>query len=241
LEVIGHIIGFVILNCLLVLAGGIVVIILWVLFWGHRRPKMLILLTACWPLLSLYYLTACGICFELFVPNNPDVFFGDFKEPLPHGYVLTGLGKMPDFAFIDSTPPMVHQPPLHGGIRRLELDGEIVYGAYGHLDSDDAFSERDRDHGYFVFDTRTGSVKNLGTIEQLNAAAGHPVRLVESEYFRSQESGRIWLRRVENSIYFVPPILVLLYCLYKLIRFRFRREELTEPRAECTDTLGLRG
>jgi hypothetical protein len=186
-------------------------------------------------------LIGCGICFELFTPKRPDVFFGDFKEPLPHGYVLTGLGKMPEFAFIDSTPSMMHQPPLRGGIRRLELDGQIVYGAYGHLNTDDAFSKRDQDHGYFVFDTRTGSVKNLDTIDQLNAAAGHSVRLVESQYFRSHEPSRILLICVENSIYFVPPILVLLYCLYKLIRFRFRREELTEPRAECTDTLGLRG
>jgi hypothetical protein len=183
-------------------------------------------------------LIVCAICFALFVPNQPDEFFGDFNEPIPHGYVLTGLGKMPEFAYFESTPPMMHQPPLRGGVRRLELDGEIVYGAYGHVEGDpDAFG--DRDHGYFVFDTRSGEVKNFETIDQLNAAAGHTVHLVESQYFRSQNPYRIWLRRVENCIYFGPPIAVFLYFVYRLIRFRIRGEEPGESRAEWNGSLGL--
>jgi hypothetical protein len=121
----------------------------------------------------------------------------------------------------------------------LELDGEVVFGAYGHLDGDKTSSDGDRDHGYFVFDTRTGSVKSLDSIDQLNAAAGHSVHLVESQYFRSQDPHRIWLRRVENCVYYAPPILAFLYCVYRLIRLRICGDEPSTTREEWTGSLGL--
>jgi hypothetical protein len=238
IESIGMFVGLIAICLFLALLGILIAGAAWLLFWGRPRPKVLIFRTALTPIASLGYLIFCAICFAILVPHQPDLFFGDFSEPLPNGYVLTGLAKMPEFAFFESTPPMAHQPPMRGGVRRLELDGQVVYGAYGHID-DESLSDPDHDHGYFVFDTRTGDVTNLNTVEQLNAAAGHPVHLVESQYFRSQEPGRILLRRIENYILFGPPIVVFLYFLYRLIRFRIKGGELGKPRAQWNGSLGL--
>jgi hypothetical protein len=210
-----------VLGCLIASAA-------WLLFWGRRRPKRLILMTALVPTLSLGYVIACAIVFTIFVPNQPDQFFGDFSEPLPNGYVLTGLGKMPEYAYLDTETPGRNQPALLGGIKSLEQDGEIVYGAYSHpqYGSPEFFAPPDT--GYFEFDTRSRQVRNFKTVEELNAAAGRPVHLVDSQFFRSQIPGRLYLRKVENAIYVLPPIAWLLFCLYRLVRFRLRGEEETK-------------
>jgi len=163
----------------------------------------------------------CGFCFTIFVPNQPDVFFGDFAEPLPNGYVLTGLGKMPEYAYFESTPPH-HQPPLLGGVKRLEQDGQVIFGAYGPLNHEaPPLVDSKAVHGYFAFDTRTGEVRNFTTLDELTGYAGHRLNLVESEYFRSQIPGRRRLREIESLIYSGPPALSALLCLYMAIRYRF--------------------
>jgi hypothetical protein len=99
------------------------------------------------------------------------------------------------------------------------VEGDAVYGAYGHIDGDE-LSNSDRDHGYFVFDTRTGQVTNFQTLEQLETAAGHRLNLVESEMFRSNEPARIWLRRVEGAILYGPPSAAFLLFIVLLLRKR---------------------
>lgn len=221
-EMIGLLVGLTILSGLAVVAGVIFAGLASLLFYGRRRPKLLILFAGLIPISSLVYVILSAVCMEIFVPNQPDLFFGDFAEPLPNGYILTGLGKMPEYSYFDSTPPGMYQPVLLGGVRRLELEDQIVYGAYGHLDNQPGDDNENKDRGYFIFDTRTGAVRNLKTIEELNSAAGHTVRLVESQMFRSQDSGRIRLRRVENVILFLPPGAITLCCFFLLLRHRQR-------------------
>jgi hypothetical protein len=227
-EFIGLLFDLFILGCLSVLLGGIFAGIAWLLFWGRRRPKRLILMAGLIPPISAGWLLFCAILFTLFVRNQPDEFFGDFSEPLPHGYVLTGLGKMPEFSYFESTPPMMNQPPLLGGVKSLEQDGEVVYGAYGHLNQETSPPESSgaENHGYFAFDTRNGQVRNFATFNELTAYAGHSLQLVESQFFRSQDPGRRLLRQIENLIYFGPPIAATLLCLFFLIRIRLKSERL---------------
>jgi prepilin signal peptidase PulO-like enzyme (type II secretory pathway) len=227
-EFIGLLFDLFILGVLSVLLSCIFAGVVWLLFWGRRHPKRLILMAGLIPPISAGWLLFCAVLFTLFVPNQPDEFFGDFSEPLPHGYVLTGLGKMPEFSYFESTPPMMHQPPLLGCVKSLEQDGEVVYGAYGHLNQEAVPSELSgtENHGYFVFDTRNGQVKNFATFNELTAYARHPLHLVESQFFRSQDLGRRLLRQIENVIYFGPPIAATLLCLFFLIRFWFRDRRL---------------
>lgn len=233
MEVIGLFIGLVILGGIAVIIGALIGATAWLIFWGRKRPKLLIFALAAIPVASLVYLVAMAVCMEIFVPNQPDFLFGDLNEPLGHGYVLTGLGKMPEYSYIDSTPSMMHQPPLRGGIRRLEQDGEVVYGAYGHINEEDSM-DTDHDHGYFIFDTRTGHVTDIASLEQLQAAAGHPLNLVESEYFRSQSPGRILLRRIEDGILYAPPCVAFIVLVIVLVRKRLDSRRLVAPAQDTT-------
>ncbi len=239
-EMMGALIGLMVLVGLLSLLGFLIAAAAWLLFWGRGRPKRLILETALVPLFSLGYVLACAIAFEIFVPNQPDQFFGDVSEPLPHGYVLTGLGKMPEYAYFDTEEPGKNQPSILGGVHSLELDGQVVYGAYSHPKGGFSQSLAPPDIGYFEFDTSNGQVRNFKTVQDLNAVAGHPVHLVEAQFFRSQEPGRIRLRRVENTIYFLPPGAALLFCLYRLVLFRIKEEAETTARPDWpTGGVGL--
>jgi hypothetical protein len=217
-EFIGLIIGLFVLGAASIIAGGVLAAIGWLLFWGQRRPKLLILLAGAIPPVSLAYILSCAILFSLFVPNQPDEFFGDFKEPLPNGYVLEGLGKMPEYSFFDSTIPGRPQPPLLGGVKRLELDGEVVYGVYGPLNGESTVDSGD--HGHFIFNTHDGSLRNMKTLQELNSAAGHAVRFVDSGNFRSREPSRVRLRWTETWIYATPPLVATLLCLILLVRER---------------------
>lgn len=226
-EMMGALIGLMVLAGLLSVLGFLIAAAAWLLFWGRPRPKRLILMTASVPPLSLGYALACAAVFAIFVPNQPDQFFGDFSEPLPNGYVLTGLGKMPEYASFDTDEPGKNQPSILGGVQSLELDGETVYGVYSHPKSGFRDSMAPADICCFVFDTHSGQVQNLKSIQELNAAAGHPTRLVESQFFRSQDRGRIRLREVENTIYLFPPSAALLFCFYRIVRVRIRERQKT--------------
>jgi|SRR5208282_3733800 len=221
-DMIGLLISLLILGCLSVLLGCIFAAGGWLLLWGRRRPWLLIMAAASIPPLSACYLILCAICFTLFVPNQPNVFFGDISEPLPNGYILKCMGKMSDYCSFDSTDGKP-QPPTLSTVGRLELDGQVVYGAYSYF-GDKSSEPAIGDQGYFAFDTRSGDVRNFDTLQKLNAYAGHPVHLVETYLFRSQDPGRKFLRRVENAIYFGPPAAATLLCLFVLVRFRLKGE-----------------
>ena len=210
---------------LLSVLGFLIAAAAWLLFWGRPRPTTLILKSALVPLVSLGYVLTCAIAFKIFVPNQPDQFFGDFSEPLPNGYALTGLGKMPEYASFDTDDPGKNQPSILGGVQSLELDGQTVYGVYSHPKSGFRDSVAPADICCFMFDTRSGQVQNFKSIQELNAAAGHPTRLVESQFFRSRDPGRIRLREVENTIYLLPPGVALLFCLYRIVRLRIREKQ----------------
>ncbi|MGA3373697.1 MAG: hypothetical protein ABSC48_18265 [Terracidiphilus sp.] len=169
-EVIGLLFALTALGLASIVTGLFFGIVAWLVFWGRRRPRRLITVVALTPPASAAYLVVMAILLTLVVPNQPDEFFGDFNEPLPHGYTLTGLGKMPDFAYFDSKVAGRNQPQLLGGVRALDEDRDLIYGAYGHLDNQ-AYTadEANIDHGYFVFDTSTGRVDNLKTSAELNA------------------------------------------------------------------------
>jgi hypothetical protein len=231
-EMIGLLFDLFILSCLCVLTGCVIALCAWLLFRGRARPKGLILVTSLMPLFSLAYVIFCEIAFTLFVPNQPDVFFGDFNEPVPHGYSLIGLGKMPEYSYFESTPPMAQQPPLLGGVKSLEQDGEMIYGAYGHMNTE--LPSFKPGYSYFAFDTRNGNVQNFATMSELNTYAGHQIHLVDSENFKSKDSGRLRLRQIEQAVYFGPPLIAFLVCVFCLARCRITRKEALLPASEAS-------
>ena len=91
-EIIGLVIGTVIFFGLAITLGFIFGLAAWLVFWGRRRPKRMIALAFVVPLFSALYIFLCAILLMIFVPNQPDLFFGDISEPLPNGYILKDLG-----------------------------------------------------------------------------------------------------------------------------------------------------
>lgn len=221
LEFIGMLIGLFVVSCLAFLLSLIIGASAWLLFLRRRRPKKLILMAASIPPLSLGYLIVCAVIFTIFVPNQPDLFFGDFSEPLANGYVLKGLAKMPEYAFLDVEGHGKNQPGI-SGIKSLEQDGEVVFGAYSHPEYGSPAFFAAPGINYFKFDTKSGQVCNFKTIQELNSSAGHPVHLVESEFFRSQNPSRILLRRIENTILYLPPAAIFVFLAYQVLRARFQ-------------------
>lgn len=217
-------VGLFLVTCFSFLLGLVIAGLASLLFWGRRRPKRLIFLAASIPPLSLGYLIVCAIFFAMFVPNQPDLFFGDFSEPLGNEYILRGLGKMPEYAYLDTENRGRNQPGI-SGIESLEQDGEVIFGAYSHPNVGSSGFFAPPGVNFFKFDTRSGQVTNFKTIQELNAAAGHPVHLVGSQFFRSQLPGRIMLRRIENGILFIPPVAAFLFIVFRLVRVRIRRIE----------------
>ena len=217
-EIIGLLFGLFVAACLCVLLGYGAAACAWLFLRGRDYPKKLILAIARFPLSSLAYVVACGIIFEIFVPNQPDVFFGDFSEPLPNGYVLHGLGKMPEYSFIESTEPRPGQSSLPGDVRSLEQNADEIYGAYRHPNNE--VTQKDKTSGYFAFDTRTGIVQAVASLSELNARAGHQVHLVDSQNFKSTDPVRARLRKMERRIYWGPPMAVFLVCLCLLLYYR---------------------
>lgn len=204
----------IVLGCVFAASG-------WLLFWGRRKPKALIVMAALIPPLSAIYLVLTAIFLTIVVPNQSDEFFGDFSEPLPNGYILKGLGKMPDYAYFDTSNQGKRQPQTLGSVRSLEQNGQMIYGAYGHLNKDFGTLVTG-DQGYFAFDTARGQIQNFDTRDKLDRYAGHSVHLVESQFFRSQDPGRKLLRKVESIVYAGPPAFATLFCLWLLVRFRVK-------------------
>lgn len=224
-EIIGLLFAIAGLCILSVVLGGLFGLAAWLLLWGRRKSKKLIFMAALVPPASAGYLLLSAVVLAFVVPNQPDDCFGDFSEPLPHGYVLKGLGKMPDWAYFDTNEPSKLQPLMPGRIGRLEEQGEMIYGAYSHLYDEQGTREPQKGQpAYFAFDTRNGSVMNFETLQQLNEQAGHNVQLQEPQFFRSQLPGRILLRKVESVIYLGPPVAATLLSFLFVLRFRFRNE-----------------
>jgi hypothetical protein len=218
LEIVGLIIGTVFLFILSAVAGLMYAVLAWALLRRQGAlKKIFIVVAAGIPPASATWILVCAVIFTFFVPGATDRLFGDFKEPLPNDYVLTGLSKMPDFAFIDS--PLYPQPQLLGGIARIDVDGPLVLGEYSHRS--DSFTETVPGHiKYFIFDTHSRQVQNLQSLGSTDPYSGRPLHLVEPQLFRSHEPAQILRRRIENLIYCGPPILFSISFFVFVLRIR---------------------
>src|SRR5579863_10213061 len=96
-EIIGLLIGSLVMLTLAAAAGVVYAGITYAVL--RERPKArlgLMLLGAAIPIVSAIYLWLC----VAMLPGES--VFGDISEPLPNGYHLQALGKMPDFATIET-------------------------------------------------------------------------------------------------------------------------------------------
>jgi hypothetical protein len=161
--------------------------------------KRLILMAPIIPIFSAAYMWLCVAV----LPGES--LFGDIDEPLPNGYVVKALAKMPDFAGISDPKSPWRYPQLSECIGKLAVVGQLVVGQYSH--PCDTFSPKP-DEPYFIFDTHTGKTTDLSTLSALQEKLGQPVNLTEVQFFRSPLAQK--RRSMDKAIEFGPPIIALI-------------------------------
>lgn len=222
-EIIGLIFATALLFLLSALVSCFFALVAWLILRARKGSKRRwIILGGLIPPASAAYVLFAAVFFDFFIPGATDRLFGDFNERLPNGYVLSGLGKMPDFSYIDSKNNGRAQPQLLGGVSRIRVDGPIVIGQYSHRSG--SFDEPvPGDIKFFIFNTQTSELKNLKELPSNGEFSGHPVQLVKSELFHSHEPPEILRRRIEDIIYFGPPALAALSYLTLLLLLRWKK------------------
>jgi hypothetical protein len=205
-EIVGLLTGIALLFALSIALGLVYALVAWIIAGrsGVRR-WIKILVAFCIPPASAVYLLICAVGIATFAPDQGGFLFGDIYEPLPNGYALKALGKMPDYGNIQFIANPKIQPNLTAWVGQLDVSGSLVFGAYSH-----AYSiESSGDHlGYFALDTKSNQARDFATESELNEFAGHPVHLVDNALFRSTEA---WYQRrikIENYLSFGPPIIL---------------------------------
>jgi len=230
-EDIGLLIGVVLFFALSFIVGLLFGWVAWRILRSEERYRGLRKIAARLPVVFAAYMLACGVVFSIFVQGDADrIFFGDVYEPLPNGYTLKALAKMPAYGMIEDNSA-TFRGTVGGWVESLSVDGPFVFGAYSHGDDKTLSNGPERNQGYFALDTRNGANLTFGAIGDLNRYAGHSVHLTETFSFRSSDAKRIHQLNVERWIWFGPPVVcTVLYCAF-LFRVRRRGRILVLDRA----------
>ena len=176
------------------------------------RRAPLVLIAAAIPIFSAAYLWLCIAV----LPGES--LFGDINQPLPNGYSLQALGKMPDFATINKGDSLSYgSVGLPEYVGSLAASGSFVAGRYSH--PFDSFTPRP-DEGYFIFDTRTGQLTEFRTLNELELKLGHPIHLVKTQFFRSEESSYKRQPAMNKAIMFAPPATIMIFYILWLLHFK---------------------
>jgi len=197
-ELIGLAFATLFLFALAALVGCGFLAVAWLIVRRKEGPKIpLILIAGAIPILSAAYFWLC----VAILPGES--LFGDISQPLPNGYSLEALGKMPDFATIKYGNSLSNPRGQSECIGSLEVSGPFVAGRYSHPFG--TFAPEPTE-GYFILDTRSGQFVDFKTIEELEARLGHKVNLVSTTSFRSVEPSYKRHETLNKIIMFTPPI-----------------------------------
>jgi hypothetical protein len=193
-------------------AGSFYAGIAWFLVRNRECRRLpLILFAAAIPIFSAAYFWLC----VAMLPGES--LFGDISQPLPNGYSLQALGKMPDFASINKGNSLSNETvALSECIGSLTVSGPFVAGRYSHPFG--SFDPKPNE-GYFVFDTRTGQFVDFRSLHELESKFGHSAHLVPTQFFRSREPAYKRQQMINKIVMFAPPTLATLGYILCLLCF----------------------
>jgi hypothetical protein len=221
-ELIGLAFATFLLILLAAAAGSVFAAVAWLVVRNREcRRISLVLFAAAIPILSAAYFWLC----IAFLPGES--LFGDISQPLPNGYSLQALGKIPDFATINKGDSLSSGAvTLTECIGSLAVSGPIVAGRYSHpFGSFEAKS----DEGYFLFDTRNGKSTEFRTFRELELNLGQPIRLVSTSLFRSSELSFKRQQRRNRIIMFGPIVAAVIGYIFWLLHFPRRNISQEHP------------
>jgi hypothetical protein len=226
-EIIGLLIDIAVFLTVGAILGAAFAFLAWLLLRKRTIFKIApILGAAAVPVLSAIWIIAGVLFFAVAFPGRSYTLFGDIVEPLPNGYYLMALGKMPDFAQINHGSDFSSGSiPLSKCVGGIALDGPLVVGAYSH-----PFGQftAEGNQGFFLFDTRSGAVHDYETLREIETSLGHPVAIVRVDEFHSQQP--FYLRDLgwERFLLFAPPVAAILAYLAFLVWLRPRHRTQAE-------------
>jgi hypothetical protein len=222
-EMIGLVIGSLILLVLAGIVGCVFAGITWAILWNRAKFRILLMLLAvAIPVISAGYLWLCAAM----LPGES--LFGDIDEPLPNGYSLQALAKMPDFASIKRDDGSWTKDDVYPTqyIGRVGVYGALVVGQYSHPFG--SFTA-DPDEPFFAFDTNSAKNVDYPRQDALEAAIGHKVALSQVNTFQSQEPRSIQRRRRNKIVEDGPPIAITTLFFLFVIRFRLSQRHAVPP------------
>jgi hypothetical protein len=213
-----ELIGLLFATTLLFISASLVAAFLVGLTWLVLRKtpgirKRILLAAALIPIASAAYL---WLCLAL-LPGES--LFGDIDQPLPNGYTVKALGKMPDFASIFSPKLPYSQSGPSECVGKLAVYGPFVVGQYSHPFG--TFQAKENEP-FFVFDTRNGKNIDLPQLTQVETLLGRRVILTEVQFFRSQELEYRRQKKFDTAVMFGPPIIAFVIFSVFVIRIRTR-------------------
>jgi hypothetical protein len=203
-EIIGLFLGAAVFFGFSAVLGAIFGLAAWVLFRRRSGLFRRVWLAASIPPLCAVYMAFCLVVFP------GESLFGDISEPLPNGYVLKALGKMPEDGEING-PSIRDQPQLAGYIGKVDLEGSTLFGMYSHLFTEQGFDPHPVLRPCcFAFDTRLAATQNFDSMSEMENSARKKLTLVEVQYFQSKELAHIRLVYLQRLIFSLPPCVLVL-------------------------------
>jgi hypothetical protein len=209
-EMIGLLFGAIVFFTFSVVVGAVFGLLAWSLLRNRPRVWLKALVAALVPPACAVYMAICLVAF----PGAS--LFGDIDEPLPHGYIVKALGKMPDYGRIETSEDGGLQTQLLAWVGSVDVEGDTVYGTYSHNFMDDGTPSS----CCFAFDTANGATKNFETREAMDAYAHKQLNPVELPYFESREHAHVRLMRMEHWILLTPPAITMLLLAGILVLWR---------------------
>jgi len=191
-EIIGRLIAAFLLMSLASIVGALFALVVYFLLWrANRRSAKACVVAAFFPPAVMGYLLGCLILSSMLSGflGSPDLVFGDINEPLPNGFTLEALDKMPEAGHIQKAGESWIKVAWVGGV---QVEGPYVLGKYDYTYSPKTDKEHDRN--FFIFDTRTGDVRDYASEGALAASSGISVHLTTTPNFHAPRSPskRIW-------------------------------------------------
>ena len=195
-----EIIGLLFATALLFVLAGIAAAVLggltWFLLRGKAHRKRLTAFAVILPF-------ATAIHWWLFADILPGLsLFGDIDEPLPNGYHVTALGKMPDYGNIEPYRNRNGITVPFPFVDRIGLHEQFVFG---HLRAFD--TEPQPAKPFFLFDTAHDTVSTFASQQALQNSLGRPAELIDLQLFRSPLAQR--RHEWNDFIAFGPPLAAL--------------------------------
>ena len=214
MEIIGRLVMMFLLMGMATAVGVVCALVVYLLLRkANRTSARACIVAGLFPPTVMGYLLGCLVLSSVLsgLLGTPNLVFGDINEPLPNGFTLQALDKMPEAGHIQKAGDSLLQVAWVGAV---QIDGPYVLGKYDYT----YFPKTEQDTGrdFFMFDTRTGEIRNFASQTGLADSAKTDIHLTPTPYYHAPHSSK----QLISSVVFlfitvVPPLAVALLLAWK--------------------------